>query len=86
MPIEKMTVYDLDGQRVEEREYSYEIPLEQATADAIRQRLRNGIADNQDFIAAFAPTVAEIGAHVKRMARRQNAIMRLLLGALEEDS
>lgn len=79
----KCETYDGTGKLIASRDV--EIPPERVNADAIHQRLRDGLQDNKDYLAIASPTAAQTAAHIKRLARRQNAIMRLLLGALDAD-
>lgn len=49
----------------------------------IRQQATAALAANRAFIALTPPTAGQTTAHVKAMARHQNLIIRLLLGALD---
>ena len=56
---------------------------EQANENAIRAQAKTALATNRDFVNLAAPANAQILTEVKALARQNNGIIRLLLGALE---
>lgn len=58
-------------------------PIEGVNADTLRQRVRTALATNAAYVALASPSNAQNAAQVKALSRQQNAIIRLLLGALD---
>lgn len=51
--------------------------------ETLRTRARDAIDANKAFLAKASPTNADVLAQVKALTRQQNAVVRLLIGALD---
>lgn len=59
------------------------VPVEQTNTTTLRDQAVTAMALNRAYIALVSPTAAETTAHVKRLARQNNALIRLVLGQLD---
>ncbi len=92
MATEPVIVYGLggldptkpDSNVIETR--SETIPLEVENSRTLRSRAQAALAANATYLAIATPTAAQSTEQVKALTRECNALIRLLLGSLDDIS
>lgn len=90
------TRWDETGAQVEQRPYT---PDENARVDAeaaittantnrtsLRAKAINALANNATFLGLSSPTNAQVVAQTKALTRQNNALIRLVIGQLDDTS
>ena len=73
------------GQRVRQS-VTETIPDSEVNAETLRQRASTAIGVNAAYLALGSPTAAQTTAQVQRLTRECTALIRLLVGALDDDA
>lgn len=59
------------------------VPDAAVNAGTLRAAATAALANNHDFLAIASPTAAQNAAQVKALTRQMNALIRLMVGALD---
>jgi hypothetical protein len=71
-----------DGQLVSEQVVQVDVTVE-VNDQTLRDRAQTALANNQAFLALATPTTAQAITQVKALTRQTNALIRLMLRALD---
>lgn len=75
-------VFNKQGQVVSEEIVVIDSTIEDNDR-TLRERAQNALANNNTFMNLTAPTNAQNAAQIKALTRQMNAIIRLVVGALD---
>lgn len=82
MPSRTIETYGPQGNLLETR--AIEISIQADNREAVEAKAVQGLALNATFLAIAAPTNAQVLAQTQRLTRECSALIRLLLGLLDD--
>lgn len=82
MATQTVDTYDGKGNLISTQ--TVDIPPEITNADTLRSRASQALTANTTFLALATPTNAQVVAQVQRLTKECNALIRLVLGQLDD--